>query len=114
MREPVTQSCCQCGTEINVCDGVVKDEITHRSGNFDLSVEHDVCAIDDVESLLDVVIADDNANAPMPKAGNDGLNVMNSNWINTREGLVEHHETRFCYQCACDLETPSFAAGKSV
>src|SRR5437762_13765342 len=92
MRETLAKTRRESWAEINVGNRVVEHEITHRSGNFHLSVEHDVGAVHNVESLFDVVIADENSNAAMPQARDDCLNIVNGYRIDARERLIEHHE----------------------
>src|SRR5947207_15885149 len=58
------------------------------------------------------MIADQHADSTMPQIGDDALNVVHGYWIDSREGLVQHHELRASDERACDLQTPSFAAGQ--
>ena len=93
-REPGAQARRQRGAKIDLGDGVIEHELAHGARHLHLSIEHDVRAVDDVEGLLDVVIADQHADAAMSQVGDDGLNVMNRDRVDAGEWLVQHHELR--------------------
>jgi len=99
-------------TEVDVRDGVVEHEVANETGDLHLAVEQDVCAIHDVEGLLDVVVGDQHADAAVLEAGDDLLNVVHRDRIDARERLVEHHELRLRDERARDLEAPALTAGK--
>src|SRR5688572_33262474 len=104
MRKALAQARCQRGTEIDVCNCIVKYQLAYCSGHFYLPVEHDVRAVNDVECLFNVMIAYENADAAMPQPGYDCLNVVHCYRIYTCERLVQHHELRIGNQRPRNLE----------
>ena len=89
---------------------VVEHELAHGAGDLHLPVEHDVRAVDDVERLLHVVIADQHADAAVAEAGDDGLDVVHGDRIDAGERLVQHHELRLRHERPRDLEAAPLAA----
>src|SRR5690606_14543668 len=112
--EPRAQARRERWSEIDLRDCFVEDQLSHRARDLDLSVEHDVRTIHDVERLLHVVIAYQHADSTMPQAGYDALDVVNRNRIHSRERFVEHHELRLGDQCAGDLQAPALSTGQRV
>ena len=102
------------GAEIAVGDDLVEDELAHGAGDLDLSVEHDVRAVDDIQGLLHVVIADQHADAAVAQIGDDGLDVVHGDRIDSRERLVQHHELRLGDERARDLESPPLTARELI
>src|SRR5688500_9999725 len=113
-REPRAEARGERRTQVDLRDGVVEHELAYGARHLDLPVEHYVGPIDDVESLLHVVIADQHADSAMAQAGDDGLNVVNGDRINARERLIEHHELRLGDERARDLQSPAFPARQRV
>src|SRR4029077_3823407 len=101
-------------TKIDVSHCVVENEIPDRSGDLNLSIEHNVCTVHNVERLFHVVIANEHADATVTQPGNDCLNVVHRNRIDPRERLVEHHELRRREERSRYLESPPLTAGKCV
>ncbi len=102
------------GPEVDLGHRVVEHELPHGAGDLHLPIEHDVGAIDDIERLLHVVVADQHADAAVAQAGDDGLDVVHGDRVDARERLVEHHELRLGHQRPGDLEAPPLAAGQRV
>ena len=110
--EPGAQARRQRRAEVDLGDRVVEDELAHGARHLHLAVEHDVGAIDDIERLLDVVVADQHADAAVPQVGDDGLDVVDRDRVDARERLVEHHELRLRHERPRDLEPAALAAGE--
>src|SRR5438067_9890877 len=69
-RETRTQTRGERRPEIDVRYGIVEDELADGSGNFHLTIEHDVGAVDNIQSLLHVMVADQNTDAEVTAVGN--------------------------------------------
>jgi hypothetical protein len=70
------------GTEIQLGHAVVEDEIPDRAGDLYLAFEHDIGAIDDIERLFDIVIGDQDTDAPMASTPAKGSSSsMNFGWV---------------------------------
>src|SRR6185312_10623130 len=83
-------------------------------GDLHLSIEHNVSAIDNVERLLNVVVAYQDPNSSMAQSRHNCLNVVHRYGINSRKRLIEHHEFRVGYQGSGDLESAPLTAGEGV
>src|SRR3954471_20206432 len=81
VREARTQTRGERRSEIYVRDGIVEHELADGSGDFHLTIEHDVGAIDNIQSLLHVMVADQNTDAAVTEIGNNALNVMHGDRI---------------------------------
>src|SRR6266511_1814028 len=114
MREALAKPRSEGRTEIYVGDGIVEHEVAHGTRHLNQTVEHYVGAIDDVERLLDIVIADEHSNPPVTQSRHDGLDVVNSDRIYTCERFVEHHEFRISHKSTGDLEPPPLSTQKRV
>ncbi len=109
-----TQPRRQRGSQVEPGDFIIAHEFLYRAGFRHTTLAHDVCPIDDVERLLDVVIGDQHADAPVPQAGDDALDVMDGNRVHPGERFVEQHELRFTHQRPGDLQPTAFATAEGI
>src|SRR5207302_1540063 len=98
------------GPEIQVRHPVVEYQLPHRARHLYLAFEHDVRAVHDVEGLLHVVIRDQDADAAVPQAGHDGLDVVHGDRIDAGERLVQQHELGRGDERTGDLEAAPLTA----
>src|SRR5262245_28033634 len=74
-------------------DGIVDEEIL---GAFALhaSIVNQIRAVNDGERLAHIVIGDHDGQPRFAKVNDNLLHVVNGNWINPAERLVEHQQLR--------------------
>ena len=78
------------------------------------TLKEEVSTVGDGESLLHVVVGDENTDVSILQMPHNLLNLFHGNRVNTSEGLVEHDELRFNGKAACNLTTSALSTRESV
>src|SRR2546429_3210307 len=105
-REPVA--------EVDLARDRVGGDLGGGAGHENLAVVEDVRAIGDRERLAHVVVRDEDADAALPQAADDLLDVPDRDRVDAREGLVEQEVLRVRDERPGDLEASPLAAGERV
>ena len=80
----------------------------------DAALEQQVCTVGDTQSVLDVVVGDEDAYVLVLQLPNDKLDVFDGNRVDAGEGLVEHDELRLDGQTARYLRTAALTTAELV
>jgi hypothetical protein len=80
----------------------------------DTSFGHNVRSVGDAEGFPHIVIGDKNADTSLFQVENYLPDVIYCKGINTREWFVEQNKFRVARETSGDLDTTTFAAGKTI
>src|SRR5688572_20166182 len=76
----------------------------------DASFIHDISAVDDFQRLADVVIRDQDSDAPGFELADDGLEVGDGQRVDADKRLIEQEKFRIRYERARHFAAPLLAA----
>src|SRR5262249_37143724 len=104
----------ECLTEINLLDDGVARQGLGRARPQDLTIVNYISAVDDAQSLADVVMGDENADSRRREAPRDRLDVEDRDRVDSRKGLVEQEKRRREHEAARDFDAATLSAGQRV
>ena len=90
-------------------DGVMQN-LVRRTLGADLAVLDQVTAVGDLQSFADIVVRDNDPDAPVLEKPDDFLNLEHGDRIDAREWLVEENETRVCRERPRDFDAAALTA----
>ena len=94
--------------QIHLAHGLIVDNLACIALGKHSALADDVCTVTNAQCLADIVIGDQDTNVALNEEMNDFLNVNDGNGIDTRERLIQEHETRSRGQRAGDFNPTTF------
>jgi len=103
----------EAGTEVLGADVFVSGEFFRGPFLKDGTLVEEVGAVRDGEGFTHVVVGDDDADVAVLELGDDVLDVLHGDGIDTREGFVQEDELRVHGEGAGDFAAAALAAGEA-
>src|SRR5205823_3912848 len=89
---------------------VIAGQLIRRPCPKDLSVIYYIRSVGNRQSLADIMIGDQYADAALAQLLQDALYINHRNRVNPGKRLVEQNESRFDHQAPCNLRSAPLAA----
>src|SRR3982750_1024534 len=101
-------------SEIDLPDGRITGQCKRRARTEYLSRMNYIGPIHDAQSLADIVVRDEHADARRGQPADDLLDVEDRDRVDSGERLVEQQEIRRQDEAAGDLHAPALSPGQRV
>lgn len=115
------QSCCRervswlkskALTKIQAANVGVFHDILRLAVREHLAGMNDIGAVDEAQGFSDIVIGDQDPDAPRGEMSDELLDVCHGDWVHTSERLVQQHEVRPASERSGNLQATALAPGK--
>src|SRR5574343_796585 len=96
-------------TQIDLAHGFVFNDVRRMPRGQHGAFADDIGAVCNAQRFTDVVVGNQHANAALLEEADNFLDLEHGNWVNAGERFVEQNKSRLRSQCACNLDSATFA-----
>lgn len=102
------------GSEVLLAHGLVGGKFLRSALEEYATLKEEVSAVGDIQSLVDIMVGDENADIAELQLPDDMLDVLHSDRVDTGKRLVEHDELWVDGQTARYLRTAALTTRQAV